>query len=138
MLGSWRMSAEVQATADKERERLPETEILLRNHDLNILVAEAIKRALHRAAEDAALKPHKKLIENLASEVAPHFNSLEHSSNSALPQGALPNLALRLKQTAEEKDATSKPGKVFSTNSRIASPIQPVSRKSAPPLPGTS
>src|ERR1039457_881357 len=45
MLGSWRINTEVQEAADKARELLPETEILLRNHDLNILVVEALKRA---------------------------------------------------------------------------------------------
>jgi hypothetical protein len=38
MLGSWRMSAEVQQTADKERERLPDTDLLLLKRDLNMAV----------------------------------------------------------------------------------------------------
>src|ERR1700686_4491666 len=69
MLGSWRMSAEVQEATDKERERLPETDTLLRNHDLNILLIEALKRAIDLAAADSPLHPHKRLIESLPAEI---------------------------------------------------------------------
>src|ERR1039457_2575930 len=103
MLGSWRMNTEVQEAADKTREHLPETEILLRNHDLKILVVEALKRAFQRAAADPVFRAHRTLIENLASEVEANFESLSRSPRNLLAQDTLPNLALRLAQSGVAK-----------------------------------
>ncbi len=107
MLGSWRMNTEVQETSEKDRKRLPETEILLRNHDLNILVMEALKRAITGAADEPGLNGHKKLMQSLAAEVQGHFKDLENAPKDALARIAIPNLALRLKQSEEAKAQTS-------------------------------
>jgi hypothetical protein len=107
MLGSWSMNALVQRNADKSREQLPETEILLRNHDLNILVREALKRAIEGAADEPGLKTRAKLTQSLAAEVEEHFKNLENAPKDALAQIEIPNLALRLKQSGEVKAEAS-------------------------------
>jgi hypothetical protein len=126
MLGSWRMSTAVQETADKTREHLPETEILLRNHDLNILVVEALKRAFQRAAADPVFQAHNRLIENLASEVEANFESLSRSPKNVLAQDTLPNLALRLAQSgvanAERDDLAAWEGLLDDLAARLANP----------------
>jgi hypothetical protein len=107
MLGSWRMNTEVQEASDKDRKQLPETEILLRNHDLQILVMEALKRAIDGAAAEPGLNAHKKLVQSLAAEVEGHFKSLEEAPKDALAQITIPNLVLRLKQSGAAKAETS-------------------------------
>ena len=100
LLGSWRMNTEVQEHADNTRERLPETNVLLRNHDLNILVIEALRRAIQHAAASPVFAAQKKLIEALAAQVEPHFSDLANGPRDSLSREILPNLALlRLSQT---------------------------------------
>jgi len=98
MLGSWRVNAAMQEAADRDRGRLPETGVLLRNHDLNLLVTEALKRAILLAATDKIFRDRRKLIESLAEAVSGYFQSLEKAPPDALSQSSLPNIVARFSQ----------------------------------------
>ncbi len=98
VLGSWRMSAEVQQAADTARQQLPETDLLLRNHDLNLLVVEALRRAIEGAAETKGLAAHHKLIRSLAAQIEAHFQQVGKLNIAGQGQTDLPNLAVHLAQ----------------------------------------
>jgi hypothetical protein len=101
MLTSWRVNMETQEAADRDRARLPEAEVLLRNRDLNLLVEAALTRAIQLAGADEGLCEHRKLIECLAAQVPAYFRDVEQVPLDAFAQDNLPNIALRFVQEPE-------------------------------------
>ncbi len=101
MLGSWRVNVAVRDAAERARQRLPEAGVLLRNHDLRLLVGAALQRSLESAAEGRNDERQRKFIEKLAREVPGYFESLNEAPAEALAQDRLPNIAVRFAQAPE-------------------------------------
>ena len=84
IIGSLRTNFATKELEDKEKARIAETAVLLRNHDLNILVEAAFDRAMIGAAADPSLAPHTALIDSFRREVPEYFRNSDRPTPRSL------------------------------------------------------